>query len=89
MPNHVSMALPAGSAYVFDSSVWHTSLPNTSGQDRRTALFSYRSSECHSGERLWGAVPGFSEPTLRRLDAEGKLTRLRRRVLGLPDEGTG
>eukprot|EP01052_Picozoa_sp_SAG31_P037627 SAG31_NODE_4890_length_2882_cov_3.387352_3_plen_165_part_00 len=24
MPNHVKMAIPAGSAFLFDSSVWHT-----------------------------------------------------------------
>ena len=62
--------------------------PLTTNSAKQT-LISYRSSECHNGERLWGAVLGFSESTLRRLDLEGKLTRLRRRVLGLPDEGTG
>ena len=27
MPNHVKMAIPAGSAFMFDSSVWHTCEP--------------------------------------------------------------
>ena len=67
----------------------HTSMPNTSGQPRRTALYSYRSTGLELGPRRWQALPGLSESTLRRLAAEGKLSRLRRRVLGLPDEGTG
>jgi len=33
-------------------------------------------------------VAGLSEETLKRLDGEGKLGLQRRRVLGLPDEGT-
>ena len=36
-----------------------------------------------------GAKAGLSEATLRRLDSEGKLGLQRRRILGLPDTGTG
>ena len=63
-------------------------MANTSGQDRRTAHFAYSSSGL-SGAPSWGAKAGLSEETLRRLAAEGKLTISRRRILGLPDEGTG
>jgi hypothetical protein len=34
-------------------------------------------------------VAGLSEETLKRLDVEGKLGVVRRRILGLPDAGTG
>ena len=56
---------------------------------------------CHCQERsersrlsvrgAWagGPVAGLSEETLKRLDGEGKLGLRRRRILGLPDEGTG
>jgi hypothetical protein len=37
----------------------------------------------------WGPVAGLSEETLKRLDVEGKLGVVRRRILGLPDAGTG
>jgi hypothetical protein len=70
--------------------VWHTSMPNTSGHDRRAAHFSYISSAVspHGANPTWGERAGMSEETLRRLDAEGKLGVTRRRILGLPDEGT-
>ena len=83
MPNHFEAALPAGSAIAFDSSIWHTTFANVSGQDRRAAHFTYRSSAAasQSGQH------GLSESTLGRLAAEGKLGVQRRRILGLPDEG--
>ena len=34
-------------------------------------------------------MAGLSEETLKRLDVEGKLGVVRRRILGLPDAGTG
>ena len=37
----------------------------------------------------WGPRAGLSEATLRRLAAAGKLGLARRRLLGLPDAGTG
>lgn len=45
MPNLVEAALPAGSAIAFDSAGWHTSMPNVSGQARRSCYSLYRSSE--------------------------------------------
>ena len=93
MPNYVEAALPAGSGIAFDSHVWHTSMPNTSGADRRCAYFGYRSSGRFLGTSAhaprWGPVAGLSEAALRRLDREGKLGVQRRRILGLPDTGTG
>ena len=41
------------------------------------------------GAGAGGPVAGLSEDTLKRLDGEGKLGLQRRRILGLPDEGTG
>ena len=66
-------------------------MPNTSGHARRAAHFSYMSSSTspHGNNPTWGARAGMSEETLKRLDAEGKLGLVRRRILGLPDEGTG
>ena len=66
-------------------------MPNTSGHARRAAHFSYMSSSTspHGNSPTWGARAGMSEETLKRLDAEGKLGLVRRRILGLPDEGTG
>ena len=60
MPNLVEAALPAGSALVFCSSIWHTSLPNLSNLPRRVCYFGYRSSECAGmlgREPQWGAAP--------------------------------
>jgi hypothetical protein len=98
MPNCIEAALPAGSAIAFDSSGWHTSMPNTSGQARRSCYSLYRSSE-NRGSLTEGRNPtwpapggtraGIPEQTLRRLDREGKLGIQRRRILGLPDTGTG
>ena len=98
MPNLVRAALKAGSAVLFDSSCWHASMPNLSGSDRCGAHFSYRSSECYprgegtgleSRNMPFGDTCGLSKATLLRLDAEGKLGVVRRRILGLPDLGTG
>ena len=36
MPNHFRAAMPAGSAMFFDTSIWHTGMPNTSGQEHKT-----------------------------------------------------
>jgi ectoine hydroxylase-related dioxygenase (phytanoyl-CoA dioxygenase family) len=90
MPNYVEAALPAGCGIAFDSHVWHTSMPNTSGVDRRCAYFGYRSSGRFWPQLpVWGEAAGLSEETLKRLDGEGKLGVQRRRILGLPDEGCG
>ena len=89
MPNYVGFSIPAGWVGLFDSSSWHTSMPNTSTSDRCTCLFSYRSSECYSPQsRLptWGGSrAGLSEDELRAAADRGALPVTRRRVLGLPD----
>ena len=90
MPNYVEAALPAGYGIAFDSHIWHTSMPNTSGMDRRCAYFVYRSSGRFWPQLpAWGPTAGLTEVSLRRLDSEGKLDIQRRRILGLPDTGTG
>eukprot|EP01051_Picozoa_sp_SAG22_P014230 SAG22_NODE_1695_length_3796_cov_3.361915_5_plen_80_part_01 len=44
MPNHIELAVEAGSAVLFDSSIWHTSMPtDASSPPRRTTLAGYRS----------------------------------------------
>ena len=66
------------------------SMPNTSGVDRRCAYFGFRSSGRFWPQLpKWGPVAGLSEEALTRLDSEGKLGVVRRRILGLPDVGTG
>ena len=40
-----------GTAVLFDTSIWHTSLPNTSGRDRRGVVIGYRSSETRAPVR--------------------------------------
>jgi|EP01047_Picozoa_sp_COSAG01_P002032 ectoine hydroxylase-related dioxygenase (phytanoyl-CoA dioxygenase family) len=73
MPNCVEAALPAGWGIAFDSHIWHTSMPNTSGVDRRCAYFAYRSSGRYWPELpKWGSAAGLSEETLRRLDRESR-----------------
>ena len=58
----------------------------------QVVYFGYRSSESFGASGRapqWGPAAGMSEGTLRRLDSEGKLGVVRRRILGLPDTGTG
>ena len=94
MPNLIECAVKAGTAVVFDSSIWHTSLPNTSSQDRRTTLTAYRSSVASGNSRGWPTGTTQVDPgsltleALRRLDFEGKLSKPRRVLLGLPIEGS-
>ena len=95
MPNLIECAVKAGTAVAFDSSIWHTSLPNVSGQDRRTTFTAYRSSSASGKSGGWPAGTkgqrgpgGLTLETLRRLDSEGKLSKPRRVLLGLPSEGS-
>lgn len=89
MPNYVGFSIPAGWCGLFDSSSWHTSMPNTSDADRQTLTFSYRSSECYNpqsrGPSWGGSRAGLSEEELRAAADRGALPVTRRRVLGLPD----
>ena len=101
MPNHLRLAVPAGTTALFDPACWHTSMPNRArpgegggldGASRCTVQVDYRSSETpYRGPRdfHWGAKAAISEPTLRRLAAQGKLPVSRRRLFGLPDHGVG
>ena len=67
----------------FDTSTWHTGMPNTSAHERRGVIMGWRSSQTTRA----GHACGLSGTTLRRLDKEGKLPVLRRRLMGLPDVG--
>ena len=71
------------------------SKPNLAGKgERNTQLRSAADhrlgpDKCDVLGRQGGSRAGLSEATLRRLDREGKLGLQRRRILGLPDTGTG
>ena len=82
MPNHFKAAMPAGTAMFFNTSIWHTGMPNTSGQDRRGVIMGWRSSQTSKGVGC-----GLPRPMLEKLQAAGRLRRPTRRVMGLPDEG--
>ena len=66
-----------------DTSTWHTSMPNLTNEPRRGVIMGCRTSQT----RTDGHGCGLSRETLERLDREGKLPRVRRRLMGLPDEG--
>ena len=101
MPNHLECVGTAGTAVCFDTSIWHTGLPNVSRDDRRSVIVGYRkthdrcilprvpaiSSRTGSSEtRGPGHACGLSEATVHRLAREGKLPPVRRRLMGLSDE---
>ena len=89
MPNCVGFAVPAGWVGLFDSSSWHTSMPNTGDAERCSCMFAYRSSECYAPQSrspTWGGDRGgLTEDRLRAMAERGALPVSRRRVLGLPD----
>ena len=101
MANHIKFTGKPGDILLFDTACWHTSMPNRArpgegggldGASRCTVQVDYRSSETpYRGPRdfHWGAKAAISEPTLRRLAAQGKLPVSRRRLFGLPDHGVG
>ena len=82
MPNHLECVGAAGTAVIFDTSIWHTGLPNVSHDERRSVIVGYRSSET----RAPGHACGLAEATVHRLAREGKLPPVRRRLMGLSDE---
>ena len=41
MPGHVRMAVPAGTAYLFNGRIFHAALPNRSSKTRRVLIFNY------------------------------------------------
>jgi hypothetical protein len=99
MPNMIECAVKAGTAVAFDSSTWHTSFPNTSGQPRRTTVAGYRSGAGRgmqggpSGRVTWPlgeeteGPGGLTNAVYRRLDSKGLLPMTRRKLLALPAEG--
>ena len=101
IPNCVRLTLSAGSQVCFDTATYHTSMPNTltasergrgggeDGRSRCTVEVDYRTSGGLGGvSPSWQNADGaIARGTFQRLDAEGRLGRTRRRLLGLPDEG--
>ena len=41
MPGHVRMAVPAGTAYLFNGRIFHAALPNRGTRTRRVLIFNY------------------------------------------------
>ena len=78
MPNYVPFAVPAGTACVMDSSIWHAALPNTSSESRRQLILGYHHQNVRSGS---GHIP--SSADILRYEAEGgELPRHIKEVLG-------
>ena len=72
MPNHVEMAVKAGTACCFDNAIWHTSMQHAAtAPERRNVIYSYTAWTMRSG---MGSV-------VERLQSEGKLDSERRRSL--------
>jgi hypothetical protein len=98
MPNAVPFAVPAGTAVVFDTAVWHTALDNTSSRARQSVILGYNTvvpRRC-TGElispRMLEALEAagrLQSPTRRRLLAwgDGALLGQRGDWRGLYDEG--
>lgn len=75
MPNHVRMAHPAGTAWLFNGRIYHAALDNDSDQPRRVLIYNYG----HFWMKVWdGYAP--SERLLR----EAK-TPWRKQLLGIGD----
>ena len=81
-----------------DSSTWHTSVPNTSGQPRRCTFAGYRTNASKGAgkggangqwpeDELTAGPGGLTNRQYRELAAQGKLPMTRRKLLGLPLEG--
>lgn len=73
MPNHVKMALPAGSAYFFNGRLYHAASNNDSDRPRRVLIYNYG----HAWMRIWEGY----EPS-DTLKAKAK-TPMRRQLLGM------
>jgi ectoine hydroxylase-related dioxygenase (phytanoyl-CoA dioxygenase family) len=81
MPNHVKIAVKAGSAFVFDSSIWHTALANASDRPRCGVTLFWESSRMKDG------VPAVSAATAQRLRERGRMPLSRQRLFALPNTG--
>ena len=76
MPGMVSVEVKAGSAFLFDTRLWHTTLPNTGGRDRWCVLTLY--------SPFYQKQPGVTVEAAVALEAAGQLnTPERRQLFGL------
>ena len=74
MPNCVRCAVPAGSFVVFDTTIWHVALPNTSTQPRVGTIAGFHGD---------GAAYEVPEAHLAALEREGRMTPHRKAAFGL------
>ena len=76
MPDMVAVEATAGSAFLFDTRLWHTALPNTGDHERWCVINLY----CP----FYQKQPGPTMESAMALDAAGKLsTPERRQIFGL------
>ena len=81
MPNHVKIAVKAGTFMCFDTAIWHTALANSSDRPRCCVTLGWESSRMKAGE------PAISSECAARLAKAGRLPLSRRRLFGLPHTG--
>lgn len=75
MPGHVSLAYPAGTAYLFNGRIYHAALNNRTDFPRRALIYNYG----HFWMKVWtGYAP--TEQTLAQAQ-----TRIMRQLLGIGD----
>lgn len=75
MPNAVPMVVEPGTAVVFDNACWHTALPHSGVEDRRSLIVAFQSAGEAEGNSL------VSPERLRELEAAGALTPAVRSLL--------
>ena len=74
MPNALPMAVDPGTCVAFDNATWHTALPHTGGDDRRSLIVAFQSA-AEGGQVV-------STEQLRELERQGTLTPGLRELLG-------
>jgi ectoine hydroxylase-related dioxygenase (phytanoyl-CoA dioxygenase family) len=81
MPDMVPVEVKAGSAFLFDTRLWHTTLPNTGDRERWCIITLY----CP----FYQKQPGPTVEAARALDVAGKLsTPVRQQLFGFePQQG--
>ena len=62
-PNHVAVSVPAGSAVMFDSAIWHGVMPNSSVRPRCSVTLGFSSSRRNSGCTVRRPPPRIENPS--------------------------
>ena len=74
MPNAFKFAVNKGDVCLFDTTIWHTASPNTSGVDRENTIIHYQANSSPS-------APGVPEDVLALAETAGLLSPQRRDLL--------